>query len=851
MLNLGNMLIKTKLKLIVLIASFGIVVLGSIRIYSTVVTLQTESLTIQKAEDAKTLSTIIHELQKERGLSAGFISSGGKLNGDKLKEERASVDTKLKSYLETHTDSKEIEKIQSRLKDGRLTVDSFLISSSEAIYFYTTNITDLIESLNANILTIQSNEELRNSITYMYIESAKEALGQIRGVLSVAFTENQFPEGGFAKLVESKSSFEGSINRFTKLAEPRYASILKNKLYTPEYNKMLSFIKIAVERQRDGKFGVDGSQWYNTASTNIDALRAVQDETMTQLIADASQSRAAAMAQLVISLILTTIILAILIIISLTISKSIDGSFSQLIKGFKDLISGGRSDTKLVVSSKDEAAQIAALFNEYITKTSSALASDAKAIAQLSEIASLASSGIFSLRVTEQGSTTQTKQAIQAVNNMLGCIEDATSKVTQAMIQFASANYQYKVESGVYAGSIGSLVAGVTALGNSNSELFAIITISGEKLEAQAKDLTSESEHLSTAANQQAASLEETAAALEEMTGNIQVTTDKAVAMAKSAGEAKKATMNGAKMADMTASSMVEIAEATKSINEAVAIIENIAFQTNILSLNAAVEAATAGEAGKGFAVVAQEVRNLANRSAEAAKEIKALTERAKTKSEDGLKISDDMNNDFKLIAEKIDQTTKMVEEVAAASRDQMMGIAQINNAVTHLDHVTQQNATVANGVSHMSQGVLNLSRVLLDTAGKTKFDSEKRKMVCDIDMIFDTTKLKLDHVSFKESSYSKIKSSKTSFSVPNHQTCDLNKWLDLHKSQISSTPIWGEIQKAHENVHSKVKEFCDHSVISNPDAATIIRLGKEIESDTMKVFEGLDRFKMSLCEAE
>ncbi|MDO9056029.1 MAG: methyl-accepting chemotaxis protein, partial [Sulfuricurvum sp.] len=214
----------------------------------------------------------------------------------------------------------------------------------------------------------------------------------------------------------------------------------------------------------------------------------------------------------------------------------------------------------------------------------------------------------------------------------------------------------------------------------------------------------------STASNQQAASLEETAAAMEEMTSNVQQNAQKANDMASMAAQTDASAKEGAELAQRTATAMTEIQVATNSINNAVAIIENIAFQTNILSLNAAVEAATAGDAGKGFAVVAQEVRNLANRSADAAKEIKAMAEQAATKSNEGMSIATELTRGFEVIAGKIEQTTMLVQDVSNASREQMQGIGQINTAVTQLDQMTQENAKVASNVSQTSDVIQELS---------------------------------------------------------------------------------------------------------------------------------------------
>jgi methyl-accepting chemotaxis protein len=185
----------------------------------------------------------------------------------------------------------------------------------------------------------------------------------------------------------------------------------------------------------------------------------------------------------------------------------------------------------------------------------------------------------------------------------------------------------------------------------------------------------------------------------------------------------KKSVSIGEDLATKTASSMDEINSKVQAINEAITVIDQIAFQTNILSLNAAVEAATAGEAGKGFAVVAQEVRNLASRSAEAAKEIKNLVLEATVKANDGKTVSSDMIEGYKELNKNISETIHIIEDVSKASKEQMTGIEQINDAVNMLDRVTQENANESNQIKVIAQEVSQLAHELLTDAKTKKFN--------------------------------------------------------------------------------------------------------------------------------
>jgi len=230
---------------------------------------------------------------------------------------------------------------------------------------------------------------------------------------------------------------------------------------------------------------------------------------------------------------------------------------------------------------------------------------------------------------------------------------------------------------------------------------------------------------LSSRTEEQASSLEETASSMEELTGTVKQNSDNARQANSLALSASNVATEGGIVVSKVVETMDSIKESAKKIVDIIGVIDGIAFQTNILALNAAVEAARAGEQGRGFAVVASEVRNLAQRSAAAAKEIKSLIGDSVEKVESGGRLVDQAGSTMQKIVESVQRVTDIMSEIASASEEQTTGIEQINQAIMQMDDVTQQNASLVEEAAAAASSLEDQARKLTQAVSMFKLPSD------------------------------------------------------------------------------------------------------------------------------
>jgi methyl-accepting chemotaxis protein len=272
----------------------------------------------------------------------------------------------------------------------------------------------------------------------------------------------------------------------------------------------------------------------------------------------------------------------------------------------------------------------------------------------------------------------------------------AAVQQTQAVVTAAKENdLCHRIPLEGKSGEIAQLCDGVNGLIDTMSTMIGEISDTANTLTTAAREIASGNTDLSQRTEEQAASLEETAASMEELTNTVRQNAENAQQANKLASSASEVAVKGGSVVAEVVQTMDGITQASRKIADIIGVIDEIAFQTNILALNAAVEAARAGDQGRGFAVVAAEVRNLAQRSANAAKEIKGLISDSVSKVESGSRLVDTAGKTMEEIVQSVKRVTDIMAEISAASQEQRAGIEQVNNAVMQMDKVTQQNAAL------------------------------------------------------------------------------------------------------------------------------------------------------------
>jgi len=456
---------------------------------------------------------------------------------------------------------------------------------------------------------------------------------------------------------------------------------------------------------------------------NINKFISSIEEELAEASSDESEY-ASNMKRNIIIIILLALILGA--VISIIVSRNITHSLNDFQNGLLDFfmyLNREKSEVAMLDDDHtDEIGTMAKVVNQNILKTKMSIEEDRETIDETIKILSEFEQGDLCQRVHSKTSNPALNELTTLLNQMGSNIETNIDQVLDVLEEYSNSNYMNKVKTAGIKKHLFKLANGVNTLGDSITEMLIENKQNGITLGMSSDTLLHNVDTLNKNSNESASALEQTAASLEEMTSNISSNTENVVKMSGFASSLSKSANEGEELATQTTTAMNDIDEKVNAINDSITVIDQIAFQTNILSLNAAVEAATAGEAGKGFAVVAQEVRNLATRSATAANEIKVLVQNATDKANEGKSISDKMILGYNGLNDNIAKTIEIIANVENASKEQLTGIEQINDAINSLDHQTQENAMIASQTNDIALQTDTIAKLVVSNANAKEF---------------------------------------------------------------------------------------------------------------------------------
>lgn len=693
---LSNLSVSKRLAVAIAVPMIVLVAISGILITRTWNGVQAMNQAVILVQTVADVSAFIDDLQTERGQTAIFIGSNASQPQTALVDARQMSDTKLDSFhlveerlaeIGDNTLSSAISEFKSHaatLLSERTVIDQRQLSLSEAMARYTAVIKSGLDFGHLVSATIPVGNIAVETVGMVDLGEAKESAGLERGFVAGALARGSVT----AKELQRIQSFAAVQNQIIKI-------FLQNEPPSDraEYQAMLdtaAITDIEAVRQAIGQPGADLSQispqeWFSVASARIATLFEVEKTVASHITKQAKSISAGGAREVWTLAALNGVALIVVTLLAMLMTRSVTRPLHSLTNVVRAISEGDLQKDVTGVEGRDELSEMA------------------RAVQKLKDGA------IEKVTVEEQAAQDRTlseqerHERERQKADEEAALNTAITQLANGLGELANGNVAYRIED-VFVDHLDKIRVDFNAALDTLETALRSVGDSSDTIQSKSSELLTSVNDMSQRTEQQAASLEQTAAALDQITATVKSGAERADEAGKRVAETNEVTQQSSEIVQSAIGAMEKIETSSKEIGSIIGMIDEIAFQTNLLALNAGVEAARAGEAGKGFAVVAQEVRELAQRSAGAARDITALVKTSSEDVETGVRQVTQTGESLQKIAEQMREINKDIDTLVTNSREQSVGISEINTAINQMDQMTQQNAAMVeetNAASH------------------------------------------------------------------------------------------------------------------------------------------------------